>query len=377
MNFPLEFQFLLLCVQPTLPAERLRELAGAGLDWESFFALAARHGVRPIVYENLSKSCWDLVPPDVQQRWREIGKAVGWQAFRAMGELLMIAAAFEKERVPVLPVKGPVLAQELYGSEALREFGDLDLLVHEADFLKATALLERLEYRTNWDVAPATKLQFLRYQGETGFTGLKSGLYVELHWRIAKANDALPLEPAFFWSRLRLVQFAGRELLGFAPEPLALFLAAQGGHDGWFDLRRVCDLAALVRKYPDVEWSAVLQEASRLHGLRVLLLGLRLALELLDAPLPEAVKKKIRDDPKLDALAAQSLTAIMDPIYRYDFKRLVFQIQVKEGLWAKLRLAFGLLTDRTDHDGRWLMLPRALWPLYRILRPLRRLRQAL
>jgi hypothetical protein len=373
MRFPPEFQLLSLSAQLRPRAARLRELAGTGVDWQAFLDLAERHRVRPLVYKNLTKACWDLVPADMQQQWQRNARAIGRRALRVTGALLKIAALFEKEQIPVVALKGPVLAQEVYGSTTLREFVDLDLLVRERDFLKAVTTLQRLNYRADWDVDPCTQLQFLRYQGETSFAKAKSGLIIDLHWRVAAENNALPLDAAFFWPRFRPVQFEGQRLLGFAPEDLALYLAAQGGHDEWSDFRRLCDLAALIHRHPHLEWDSVVQEANRLHGLRVLLLGLRLAAELLDVPLPEIVENRMREDSTLSALANQSLAKITARNPPDDFRRSLFQIQVKERLWDKTRLAFGLLTDRTDTDGQWIMLPKAIWPLYRALRPLRQL----
>ena len=373
MIFPPEFQLLLLAAQLTPGSERLRKLAGEGVDWQAMLDSAAWHRVRPIVYDNLRKACWDLVPPDVQQQWQLHARAIGRRALFDTSAFLRIAAAFEKELIPLVALKGPVLAQEVYGSTTLREFVDLDLLVRERDFLKAVATLQRLNYRADWDVDPGTQLQFLRYQGETSFANAKNGLIIDLHWRVAAENNALPLDAAFFWPRFRPMQFAGQGFLGFAPEDLALYLAAQGGHDEWSDFRRLCDLAALIHRHPHLEWDSVVQEANRLHGLRVLLLGLRLAAELLDVPLPEIVENRMREDSTLSALANQSLAKITARNPPDDFRRSLFQIQVKERLWDKTRLAFGLLTDRTDTDGQWIMLPKAIWPLYRALRPLRQL----
>ena len=143
MRFPRELQLLLLCVQLRPEAERLRRLAGTRVDWQAFLDLAERHRVRPLVYENLTKACWDLVPTDMQRQWQRNAEAITGRALFVTGELLRIAAAFEKEQIPVVALKGPVLAQVVYGGVALREFDDLDLLVRETDFLKANAAAAR------------------------------------------------------------------------------------------------------------------------------------------------------------------------------------------------------------------------------------------
>jgi len=107
----------------------------------------------------------------------------------------------------------------------------------------------------------------------------------------------------------------------------------------------------------------------------VVLLGLHLASELLDAPLPDALKNMVESDSTAAELTGQALAKIIARNAPDDFRRSLFQIQVKEHLWDKARVALGLLTDRTDHDSEWLMLSKPLWPLYRALRPVRQLKK--
>lgn len=52
-------------------------------------------------------------------------------------------------------------------------------------------------------------------------------------------------------------------------------------------------------------------------------------------------------------------------------RRYLFQMRAKEGLRGKIALAYSILMDRTANDGSWIMLPRPLWWLYGLLRPLR------
>jgi hypothetical protein len=361
----------LLAAQPRLDLKRLRELAGTGVDWQALLDLAAWHRVRPVAYEKLRQACWDLLPTDLQRAWQYHAKALAQRALFGTGALLKIAAQFEKEQIPVVPLKGPALAQALYGDIASREFVDLDLLVKEADFVRAVAALQPLGYRTDWDLAPVLQLNFLRYQGECTLSSTRGWPPIDLHWRLAAQNNALPLDAASCWPRFRPVQFEGRTLLGFAPEDLTLYIASQGGHDEWRDLRRLCDLAALIARYPELDWNLVMREASRLHGLRVLLLGLSLARELIGASLPDEVQGKIRDDHQVLVFTRQIMGNIAVRVSSSDLQRSLFQIRVKERPRDKIRLGFIILTGRTHFDGQWIMLPKVLWPLYRVLRPLR------
>ena len=165
MKYPPELQLLLLSTQVKPQPERLRNLAAAGVDWRAFLGLAQQFRVRPLVYENLTRFCWDFVPAEMQQEWQRHARALSHQALRVTGTLLKIINTFEKEHVPVVALKGPVLAQQVYGSITLREFDDVDLLVQEADFPKAQTILQRSGYRADWEADPATKLEFPEISG--------------------------------------------------------------------------------------------------------------------------------------------------------------------------------------------------------------------
>ena len=72
----------------------------------------------------------------------------------------------------------------------------------------------------------------------------------------------------------------------------------------WGSLGWICDLAELIRTRSDVRWEWVLNEARRLHGERLVLLGLALASELLRAPIPEFIGARIQVDPAIPWLIA-------------------------------------------------------------------------
>ena len=72
----------------------------------------------------------------------------------------------------MLPLKGPLLAQMLYGSPGLRQSGDLDLLVRRKDFERAQVLLKDLGFQ------PLSPADFYHQEFKRGNT------WVELHFSV-------------------------------------------------------------------------------------------------------------------------------------------------------------------------------------------------
>lgn len=377
-RFDREFDLLLATARTVPDVSRIGELVEAGVDWRAFLDLAENHGVRPLVYTSLRASCWAFIPGDIQAAWEEAHRLLTGRNLFIAGELLRVCADFERAGIPVAAMKGAVIAQMAYGDFALREFSDLDLLVSESDFARAAALISRLGYRPSWKLGSREVLGFLRNLGEYKLSSDVLGIDIDLHWRLAHTTVALAPGIDDFPSRFQPLNLAGSSVPTFAPQDLPLYLAAQGGADQWCDLRRVCDLAGFLRRYPEIDWEPHFQTARRLGGLRSMLVGLVLARDLLGAPLLDSSIGLINSDPvvaRLTATAKRNLRLGKDP--GEPVSRYVFQLRAKKGVLNTIGLTIGILTDRTSEDGDWLMLPRSFWWLYAVLRPLRMSRRFL
>jgi hypothetical protein len=371
-RFSSEFE-LLLCSARTAPdTERIEALVNAAVDWQAFLELAARHGLRLLVYRTLRAVCWARVPPEIQTAWQQAFHILTRRNLFLTRELLHIVAAFQSADIQVALMKGPALAEMAYGDFALREFEDLDLLIEEADFSRAVELLEQLGYERFWKQDDRKMLRFLRHVGEYTMSSNARQTEIDLHWRIATKATALSPGIGDFPSGFHPLSIAGSTVLTFAPQDLPLYLAAQGGWDQWCDLRRICDLAEFLRKYPDIDWEPNLKAAQRLGGARSMLAGLSLAADLLDAELPASIISRIHGDTRLAKLTQEAIRCMQGPVNQHEaIARYRFQLRAKQGIAAKFALAYSILMDRTAKDGSWIMLPRPLWPLYGLLRPVR------
>ena len=117
------------------PAADLAELARPDLDWDYVYRTAQRHGLLSLLHGHLCHLA--AVPVAVRERLQTHARANAARNLRLGGELLQLLQLFEAQDLPALPFKGPTLAALAYGSVALREFGDLDLLVPPARLPRA------------------------------------------------------------------------------------------------------------------------------------------------------------------------------------------------------------------------------------------------
>src|SRR5437763_10051456 len=130
---PPEFQLLLYCVRSPPAARSIKHLinAGGAIDWTKVLQLAEQHGVRPMLLQSLKAVCWDAIPAPTQLELERFYRANAQKNFLFAVKLLRVIGECKKNHIPSVPIKGPVLAQALYGDLSLREFCDLDVLVPE------------------------------------------------------------------------------------------------------------------------------------------------------------------------------------------------------------------------------------------------------
>ena len=145
----IEEELLLCCARASMDperAERMLNLLRGKIEWELLIEAAERHGLRPLLCWHLHSVAPELVPEDVLVELRRYFYANAAQNFRLTAELLNILALFESHDIPAIPFKGPISAISIYGNLALREFGDLDILIREESMHAAAEVLSSLGY---------------------------------------------------------------------------------------------------------------------------------------------------------------------------------------------------------------------------------------
>ena len=176
--------------------------------------------------------CWDAVPQTIQLELERFIRANLQKNLFLTGELFRLLEVFQKNGIPIAAFKGPVLAESVYGDLSLREFSDLDVMVHQADLREAEDILIACGYVAQFPDRDY-RSTFFSYHGQYGFSHGETGICVDLHWQLSSKGVAFPVQSAEVWSKLRQVTIAGRTVLTLADDDLVLFLAAHGTKEGW------------------------------------------------------------------------------------------------------------------------------------------------
>lgn len=376
-----ENELLLSCSRALIDAEgaeRIRVLLRGGLDWERVTQAADRHSLMPLLYWNLNNVCPEAIPAETLTLLKKFfDENVQRNVFRTE-QLLRLLEMLEARGIAAIPFKGPVLTISAYGNLALRQFNDLDVLVHERDVRAVKALFVSEGYRPSAQMDQREEAVELRRGHSFGLWWKEGAIALDLHWSIVERFSPLRLDLDEIWQRTVRVPLANRSVLGLAPEDMLLTIYVNGCRGKWYKLKLICDLATFIHAHPELNWEAVILQAGRQGSKRMLLLSLLLASELLGVALPPNVCRLMRADTTAQSLAAQicGQLFIEDSASLNVSESMSFFLSMRERLRDRARYFASLywLTPNAK-DRQAVRLPAPLSFFYYFIRPFRLARE--
>ena len=375
-----EARLLLACARTTVDAEQaatIRALLQQPMRWPQVLAWAEQHRVLPLLSRQLQAIEPGAVPQAMLDQLQQQALGATRHALFLTGQLLKLLDLLQTHDIPAIPLKGPLLATVAYGNLALRQFDDLDVLVHSRDMRRSIDLLIAQGFQPLVQLSERQAESYLRSQYVYPLISADGSTIVELHQDIRPRYFAFQLDPEQLWQRLAPLTLGGRKALNLAPEDLLLMLCVHGANHCWERLAWICDLAELVRAQPNLDWQRLLDGARASGGERMVLLGLLLARDLLGAVLPEQVTIRIAADRALPPLARQATIWLFrepaQPLTAAERAR--FHLRARERFRDRWQYCRFLLTSPTEEDWTSQPLPAALAFLYMVYRPVMLLRR--
>lgn len=364
------------------PAAELANAASRVTDWPALMVMARHHGIFSLLAEALLALPDGLIPAEVSQIFRDQGKRQTMVMMKIVGELARLSTALGDVGVPVIALKGPALAVDLYGGPMKRDRGDLDLLIPHDCLLAADRVLQDAGYRRMGPVALESNTTFLsvlqQASNDLEYRHPDKSARLELHWRWHRNPHALKFDAAALWGGVRQVQVAMASLRVPARAELWLYLASHGGRHRWFRLKWITDIR---RALADEAFVAALPDAVELSrhrgGGRALAVAVLLA-ERLDE------RAGIEREAEIPAVLRQDQVAqtLADRFEQELFPngRLVVpstslwrEINAEWRLTPSFRDKMALVAHRvfapTERDAETLALPRGWHGLYPLVRP--------
>lgn len=372
-SFRAEFALLLACCaigdHAASDADR-QTLIERGIDWPRLIQLADHHGVTPLVYQALRDT--ESVPPSTLETLGNHYQHNARKNLQFTAELFRVLDCLDSHSISAIPLKGPVLAETVYGDLALRDFSDLDVLVRREHVLKAKTALGTLGYAVNTQFSEAEERAYLAAGYEYTFDGPAGRNLLEIQWDILPRFYAVNFDCNEFFRRTRTVPVFGRAVRTLSPEDLLLTLCVHAGKHAWVRLYWLRDIAGAVQSQT-IDWTGVERKARKLGVTRMVGVSLRLAHRLLQANVPDLVRNLWNADPEIERLSEEVLGGLPRAEAFNPESLQYFRLMMRVRERASDQVRFLLRLVFTPGAGEWAIvrLPAPLFPLYGVIRMFR------
>lgn len=278
------------CVLDVLRGEANRRPI-ALTEWQDAFQVAEHEMILPYFAARVRQS-GEPLPSPIEDHLSHAEQQATRNSFWWASELRGILEAFSANAIPVIPLKGPMLADRIYGGVNLRQSSDIDLLVWSPHVGSANSVLEKLGFTSSSSPHP------YHVSWQRGTT------CVELHFDVVVQRD-FNFDTAGAIKRATPREFLGQPVWQFAPSDELLFLCLHGMRHHFERLTHVLDIVlALKCLTPGIDPAAYEHgPAARLRPLIVLCraMAMRLdphcipALDLRESPKTMARMEKLAE----------------------------------------------------------------------------------
>lgn len=341
----------------------------AGGDWDDLIIHAIVLGLAPQLYHRLTR--WHSKMPTRARA--KLAAAHTAQAernaaiFQQLGEFLAVCHA---QTLQPIALKGVHLAACYYAEPALRPMNDIDLLFTPATLPAAEEALQALgyggKYKSAESGAGVTKhTSTFRRTGATGggtsnpYLSTDSDRTIEPHGSLEESWFGLKVDiTPGIRERAETAVLGGHPCLVLSPEDLLLHLCLHCCFhliQGSPSLVQLADLLTVCQQQT-LNWDLFVQRAVAYEAASFALAGLRLATNLLNAPVPTAVFASLNHaTPAPMQRYAESLTL------RYVMER--SQQKPLTTVWQRVQRGF---LDRAE-TARWAANWQGRWQVWRTL----------
>ena len=263
-----------------------------------------------------------------------------------------------------MALKGPAMAEALYGHVEYRPSDDLDVWIHPQDFAEACGVMEALGFTPLVRLTPVEARAHMKAGWDRGFRSPAGDYVVELGTGMAPRYFARPPDANAFWAGAREVSLEGGLVRTPGLESLLELLCLHGTKHGWSRLLWVADVAVLGGARGGIDWVTLGRQTTRNGTARMTALGLTLARRHLGVNTPGGPVSR-----ELEQCATRFLSG-EDRCVGF-VQELKFHLAGRERWRDRVRYVILVLFTPSFGDWQKIRLPRGFFWLHWVLRPVR------
>lgn len=266
-------------------------------DWKIFQEQIMQRGMGPLFYKKLdSLSNKDHIPPQIRESLKQ-------NYFRTLSRSMLlyahfkeIASRFEKEGLAFIPLKGVFLSDTLYKDIALRQFSDMDLLVHPEDGPKALLVLNDIGFRAAVDLQSELIKSFVEVIHYMPM--IRKDVSVEIHIKLHTRKAEYFVDPEKIWAKSVPEMFQGQKINRMHPYDMLIHLCVHlDKHFLYSTLQFTCynDVVNWTEHIQsELNWNDFIDRCKEFKAEEAVFRHLIIAREYYDLKLPENIYSKYK-----------------------------------------------------------------------------------
>jgi hypothetical protein len=349
------------------PPERLAAII-ADIDWEMAVRFAKFHLLEPALWQLASHI--ESLPASAKDGLRAAVQTGSARNLILGAATAQLTALLNESGIESLILKGPVLAEEAYGDLSRRWFSDVDVLVRQAEALKAIAALESAGFTSVVALDEGWRRRYLQRFYELSFRD-RRGVSIDLHWSLLDSQFSFCPSEVDAWTNTRVVNVRGVPIRTLSTEMTAKYLCLHVSKHHWDRLGWLADIAHWIERVPGVDWGLLAGDPAT--G-RFVMITLGLIERLAGTRLPSVVFDRIRRDTVVTAQIASVESRLIrsptpavtqTPQWRTEYAR---AMPLSNDRWRSL---CSTLFRPSILEWQAVPLPQVLSPLYAVIRPWR------
>ena len=273
---------------PTDIVERTKEiLRSSYVDYQSILKLAWQNGVAPLLYKNFK--ALDIIPENAMNAMKTTYLISVSKNFFNEKETMKILTLLKENAIAVIPLKGPLASEIIFGNSGLYPSGDIDILIKPSDMDRAKRVLVEAGY-SNYDKDISEK-DLISWHYNLVYSSDKH--VVEVHWNLVKRYFTIP--PGFWWEDTEALEYKDTQITTLSIEKYIMYAVFRLYDHGFRPLRFLVFMSELINKYCDlINWDELFDYVDQHKMRRLVSFTLRLSNEMLRTNIPAyIVQRKI------------------------------------------------------------------------------------
>lgn len=271
-------------------------------------------------------------------------------------QFLKISKLFSDANIPLIPLKGIALIQNIYTDWGFRYLGDIDILVKAEDVLKSAEILSALGY-THRKVYFDRQFPYSIYLNSLVFCqSSKINYSLHLHWHLL--NTTLPffmyqLNMDDIWADARIERTKDGDLVMMAAHQLLVYLSLHAFHHSFESPVLLQDIKKAVEFYKaELDWPGALDCAKRWNARMPFYLALYLTSRIYGADIPEDIINSVKPD-KISKNGQRAIALILKNGKGWQNVAYPLFLDMTQSLWDRAKFVFLSFFPAPKHLARF------------------------